>query len=152
MAKKKKAAKKLMGLSEGIAALSADCGRGDDVNDPLAGFTPEEPGEERGVPTLEPPTAEEIAAEEPTPEIQTDDPSEELIPSDVVSIEVPLRGEYDPGLGHVDTQLNRQQASVMRRLQDGLDHGHARLASGKPVFTRADVVRWLLEKIGLGAK
>ena len=147
---KKKTAKKVMGLSEGVAALSADCGRVDDVNDPLAGVAASlEPGEERGVPTLEPPSAEEIAAvEEPAPEIQTDDPPEELIPSDVVSIEVPLRGDHDRGLGQVNSGLTRRQNNTLYRIVEGLNYANARIANGKPVGEdRAKAIQWMLDKV-----
>ena len=75
-------------------------------------------------------------------------PAEEVPEVDVAVLKVPLMGKFNPGLGHVDAQLDRKQMSTMRRLQYALDRGNYRLNSGRHVHTRADAVRWLLEQIG----
>jgi hypothetical protein len=63
-------------------------------------------------------------------------------------IEVPLRGEYNLGPGHLDAQLSRTQNSILRRIQDGLVFRHAKTADGKPVYSRASVLKWMIEEIG----
>ena len=63
-------------------------------------------------------------------------------------IEVPLLGDFDKGPGHVDAQLNRKQATTLRQIQHALDMGDCRMANGKHVNTKADVVRWLIDQIG----
>ena len=65
-------------------------------------------------------------------------------------IEVPLLGDFDKGPGHVDAQLNRKQATTLRQIQHALDMGDYRMANGKHVNTKADVVRWLIDQIGGG--
>ena len=108
-----------------------------------------EPGEERGIPTVPPPDPAEVAeimAEEP--EIPADTPPPDVEAVETVTIEVPLRGEHDRGPGHVDAQLDRKQAGILRRVQNALNHGNYRTANGRHVNTRADAVRWLIEKIG----
>ncbi len=101
-----------------------------------------EPGEERGIPTIAPPEPDEV------PRVEELDPPEPLIPVETVTIEVPLRGEYDRGPGHVDAQLDRRQDGILRRVQDALNFGNCRTASGRYVHSRADAIRWLIEKIG----
>lgn len=98
-------------------------------------------------PKLEPPSAEEVVTEDLPEETEQVQPPKEVSTS-TAAIEVPLRGDHVKAFGHVDVQLDRMQATVLRRLQDGLDDQNKRLANGRGVFTRADVVRWLLEEIG----
>jgi hypothetical protein len=64
-------------------------------------------------------------------------------------IEVPL-GESDSGYisNRVDVHLSAGERSTMKRVLNGLKSRGARLQSGKPIWSNADVVRWMLEQVG----
>lgn len=174
---KKKAAKKAMRQSEGTATLSAglaalsedmvrvDLRPGKQPGVPTLEPPDLEPGEERGVPevadvpTLDPPTADWNGAdatpaadvEAATQSILEEPPAPPLeeVTTDLVSIEVPLRGEHDLGLAIVTVAMNRQQASTFRMIQDALHKSHALLANGKHYVgeDRSRVFLWLLDQI-----
>ncbi len=70
---------------------------------------------------------------------------------DVVSIELPL-GEVSPDwyvadLFHVDVSLKPDEAKAFRRLQEGLRTRGCRLRCGRPVSSRGDVLRYLLQLV-----
>lgn len=46
---------------------------------------------------------------------------------------------------HVDVQLDREQANMLKRIRAGCDDQNARLANGRRVVSNADVIRYLLE-------
>lgn len=64
-------------------------------------------------------------------------------------IEVPL-GEVDErgyAARHVDAQLTPEQRGSLRRVLRGLVDKGAKMKSGKPVWTSADAIRWMLEQV-----
>ncbi|MBW3540759.1 MAG: hypothetical protein KY476_10850 [Planctomycetes bacterium] len=74
--------------------------------------------------------------------------------ADLRSIELPLA---DPPAtsylaqetGHLDARLNTPaQRAGLRRLHAGLVAAGAQLAGGKPVVSKADVLRYLFEQLG----
>ena len=65
-----------------------------------------------------------------------------------ITIKVPLFGDFNKPPGHVDAQLNRKQATTLRQIQHALDMGDYRMANGRHVHTKADVVKWLIDQIG----
>ena len=48
---------------------------------------------------------------------------------------------------HVEVQLDGRQRASLSRLRAGLESGHLKLANGKPVWSNADAVRWLIEQV-----
>ena len=52
-----------------------------------------------------------------------------------------------PGL-HLNLSVGREQAIFFSRIRAGLREQNATLPDGRPVFTNADVVRWLLSQHG----
>lgn len=158
---KKKAARKRPSQNEPLGVVSRVIGENDDETTTVevdvgivkspdtidVDSTSLESGEERGVPTIVPPDPDEVATVE-EPEIPADTPPPELEAMETVTIEVPLRGDRDIGPSHVDAQLDRRQAKIIGRVQNALYCGSYRTANGKYVHSRADAVRWLIEKIG----
>jgi hypothetical protein len=69
-----------------------------------------------------------------------------------VDLHVPM-AEPDPKAyvasqsGHIDVTLGSGEARAMRSLHAGLVESGEKLSSGRPVVTKADVVRWLFERI-----
>ena len=69
-----------------------------------------------------------------------------------VQISVPL--STAPPRGYVQRDVHvelrardQQQAEALRKLRDGLDAQGARLSTGQPVYSMADTVRWLAERL-----
>ncbi len=56
--------------------------------------------------------------------------------------------QLDQGPRHVQLQMKPEEAQVFLRLRDGLRSSNAKLDDGRPVWTNADVMRWLLLEIG----
>jgi len=68
---------------------------------------------------------------------------------ETVTLSVPL-GEIGPGHmpAHIQTWLQPPQAETMQRLVVALRDKRTTMIDGREVRTAADVVRWLLERIG----
>jgi hypothetical protein len=67
--------------------------------------------------------------------------------SNLALIQVPL-GEVEAGeymQGHVNLQLNKDQARTLKQIRVGLDQSGARLRDGRRVVNCADTIRYLLE-------
>lgn len=71
------------------------------------------------------------------------------------SIELPLCDPPEDSyiarerLGHIDVQLKTpQQRRGLRRLHEGLIVAGARFQSGRPVSSKADVLRYVFEQLG----
>ena len=134
----------------GITPESAGCpveeliARARENEDPLAylGLYVPEPAAagDESPPAADPPP--DVDAESPPP------PDVEAIVE--VTLRVPLLDGDPPGHcgRHVDAQLNADQAWTLKQLRIALDKTDARLANGKHVDGRADVIRWLMEQIG----
>ena len=78
-----------------------------------------------------------------------------------IAIEMPLGPIDPPGLQatkaeqgyigdrglHLDVRLGKKAARAFARLRNGLRESNARLPDGRPVWTAADTLRYLLEAI-----
>lgn len=53
---------------------------------------------------------------------------------------------HDPGL-HLNLVVGKELAEQFLRMRTGLRAEHAKLPDGRPVFSNADVVRWLLSQV-----
>lgn len=67
-----------------------------------------------------------------------------------ITIEVAEYGKRDHVSRHVEAQLDGDQAAALKRAFVGLDEAGARLANGRRITSNADVIRYLLERIGAG--
>jgi len=66
----------------------------------------------------------------------------------VVELALPLGPEtQDYASRHLQIQLSGNQAGILRRLLDGLDHRGDRLMVGRRVQNSADAIRWALEEV-----
>jgi hypothetical protein len=104
--------------------------------------TPANPAAETPEPESMAPTAADVDA--------TDAPTERAEPHSTVLVGLPVRLPPNPDVyvsRHVEVRLDRRQATALRRVFDGLNANHARLASGRHVDSAADVVRSILERI-----
>lgn len=54
------------------------------------------------------------------------------------------RVQFDQGPRHLQLQMKPEEAQMFLRLRDGLRSSNAKLDDGRPVWTNADVMRWLL--------
>lgn len=69
-----------------------------------------------------------------------------------VPVAEPPRSGYRSRRFHVEVQLSHTEAVAFRSVQEALDASHTRLACGRIVQSKADVIRWLLERIAGNAK
>jgi hypothetical protein len=71
------------------------------------------------------------------------------LPPGVIEIEIPVADfPADCYLSrHVQAQLDATQRIGLRRLSAGLAATDARLKNGRPVKSKADAIRWLLERL-----
>lgn len=67
----------------------------------------------------------------------------------IVDIGMPI-SEPQPGYQHrhIDLQLKQEEVDALAGLRSGLINRGLKLADGKPIWTGADVVRWLLQELG----
>lgn len=55
--------------------------------------------------------------------------------------------QFDQGPRHLQLQMKPEEAQMFLRLRDGLRSSSAKLDDGRPVWSNADVMRWLLLEI-----
>jgi len=58
------------------------------------------------------------------------------------------QGYIATGSGHVDVRLSGEGLERFRELHAGLIDKSAKLANGRPVVTKPDAIKWLLENLG----
>lgn len=51
---------------------------------------------------------------------------------------------------HVDAQLGGDSAEAFLRVRNGLRESNAKLASGRPVYSNADTLRYIMEQVADG--
>lgn len=51
---------------------------------------------------------------------------------------------------HVDAQLGGDAAEAFLRVRNGLRDSNAKLASGRPVWSNADALRYIMEQVAVG--
>lgn len=71
-----------------------------------------------------------------------------------VKLSAPMAETLDPSEclpRHVALTLDAKQGHGFKRLFKGLDETNARLAGGRRVASKADVLRWLLEQFSMAA-
>ncbi len=55
--------------------------------------------------------------------------------------------EFSQKSAHVDAQLGAEAAVAFLRIRNGLRDKAAKLLSGRPVWSNADALRWLMEQV-----
>lgn len=48
---------------------------------------------------------------------------------------------------HIQAQLGSEAATAFLRIRNGLRERDAKLASGRPVWTNVDALRWIMEQV-----
>jgi len=71
---------------------------------------------------------------------------------ETIVVEVPVEDisadSYRPsGRTHIDVQLTASAGRALRQVQSALMSRNAKLASGRVVHTRGDVIHWLFQQI-----
>lgn len=51
---------------------------------------------------------------------------------------------------HVDAQLGQEAAEAFLKVRNGLRNASAKLATGRPVWSNADALRWMMEQVAAG--
>jgi hypothetical protein len=94
--------------------------------------------------------ADPDAATAPPAIMRTEPPAPEARKYPMDALVMPLVSSAEASGGyvpkHVDVQLDANQGLFLARLVAGLDRDHARLLNGRAVQTKADTIRWLLER------
>jgi hypothetical protein len=86
---------------------------------------------------------------EPPAEPAVTKTAERTVRIDVPIADTPQTG-YRSRRFHVEVHLGHKEAIAFRGIQAALDARHARLAGGRVVQSKADVVRWMFEQIAGG--
>lgn len=80
--------------------------------------------------------------------------------ADTIALELPIgdlphsgfEASQARGRMHINAYLRSQAATGILRLRNGLRNRNAKFADGRPVFSTADALRWLLEAIAAEAE
>lgn len=99
--------------------------------------------------------AEQIQKETPDPpaEKKIAKPSSPTVKCKDISVTMPCvvsipNGVYTPDAMHLDVHLRKQAtARAFKRVWMALLQQHAKLSNGRPVYSAANVVEWLVEQI-----
>ena len=89
------------------------------------------------------------------------------VTAEEISISIPIGDGPEPGYEekqarsgkvmliqpklHIQAQLGEEAATAFIRMRNGLRDQAAKLASGRPVWTNVDALRWLMEQVSAEA-
>lgn len=57
--------------------------------------------------------------------------------------------EGNPPRIHIEAHLGPEAASAFMRIRNGLRDQNARLSNGRPVWSAADTLRWIMEQVAV---